>query len=105
MNTQTTVHADQTPFTEAFAALPDRDALRLLKTLAERFSGCGYSFDKLEAGIEECAVCCAEDEGFRGDDLAYRYLSAPDRFGPAYASKVMVRLTDAAFHGEGVYGG
>ena len=80
----------QERFTEAFDRLSDRDALRLLKALAKRFSGCGYSYDKLEAGIEECAVCCAEDEGFRGDDLAHRYLEEPTRFGPSYTAHVMV---------------
>ncbi len=92
MNAYTPTVSDTTPFQEAFDALPDREALRLLKRLVERFSGCGYSYDKLEAGIEQCAVCCAEDEGYRGDDLARRYLEDPTRFGPSYAANVMVSL-------------
>ena len=99
MNQHTTVQVDQVPFTEAFGKLSDREALRLLKALAERFSGCGYSYDKLEAGIEECAVCCAEDEGFRGSDLAHRYLEAPTRFSP-FERVPMVNVTGAAFYGE-----
>jgi hypothetical protein len=90
MNAQTKIEAPETRFMDAYNALSDREALRLLKQMAERFSGCGYSYDKLEAGIEQCAVCCAEDEGWRGDDLAYRYLESQTRFGPSYTAHVMV---------------
>jgi len=80
-----------TEIAAAYDKLSDRDALRLLAKMADRFSGCGYAYDKLEAGIEDCAAALAEDEGYRPDrfsvnhraELADRYLSDPVAFGRA----------------------
>lgn len=94
MNAQSKIEAAaEQPFVEAFNALPDRDALRLLATLAKRFSGCGYAYDRLDAGIEQCATELAEQEGFTGDDLANRYLESPTRFGPSFELAPVVRLS------------
>jgi hypothetical protein len=105
MNAHTTPQADERPFVEAFEELPDRAALRLLKRLAQRFSGLSYGFDKIDHGIDLIAIDLAEDEGWRGDDLADRYLSNPDRFGPAFERAPMVPISGASWHAGGRFGG
>jgi hypothetical protein len=64
------------PFVTALAALPDRVALQLFAQLAhERFSSNGHAYDRVEDAIRGLAAEMAADEGFRGDDLASRYLA------------------------------
>jgi hypothetical protein len=79
------------PFLTAFNALPERDALRLLDKLADRFS---YSTgaDDIYHAIRLIAHDAAEEEGWRGDDLAERYLAA-DRFAYRDAFVPTVTLT------------
>lgn len=105
MTIQTPIEAAKQPFTEAYYQLSDREALRLLKALADRFSGLGYAYDRMDAGIEACATELAEQEGYRGDDLVHRYLHNPDRFGPRYNSVVMVNISGAQMHKGGLCGG
>jgi len=61
------------PFITAFNALPDREALRLFQMMAHRFS---YSrgHDQIYDGILTVAFDSADNEGWRGGDLAARYL-------------------------------
>jgi len=79
------------PFIDAFNALSDRDALRLFEQLADRFSG-SRGHDHVYAGIRGIARDFADWEGWRGDDLAARYLEDPTRFGPSYLKAPIVRV-------------
>lgn len=83
MNAHSTI-APVVDWLEVYSRLPDREALQLLKMMAERFSGVGYGYDKVDHGIDLIAIDLAEDDGWRGDDLADRYLASPSRFGPGY---------------------
>lgn len=93
------------PDLTAYNALPDREALRLLQKMAERFSGCD-AYDAAESAIHSIAAQLAEEEGFRPDrysmnpeaELGDRYLRAPMSFAPEF------ELTGARFFGD-VFGG
>jgi len=70
--------------------------------MAQRFSGCGYAFDRIDAGIEACAAELAEADGWRADrysmnverELADRYLEAPR--GASYTAIPTIPLQPAA---------
>ncbi len=83
----------------AYNALPDREALRLLQKMAERFSGCD-AYDNPEGAIRSIAAQLAEDEGFRADrylmnpqaELADWYLRPAPVFGPDYELAPVLRV-------------
>jgi len=81
------------PFIEAFNALSDQQALRLFQQMAYRFSW-SHGHDKIHDGILTIAFDSAQDEGWRGDDLAARYLEDPTRFGSSYLKAPTVRLIE-----------
>ncbi|KKC25797.1 hypothetical protein [Sphingomonas sp. SRS2] len=91
------IPAQELPYMEAFDALSDREALRLIKRQLQRFSGCSIGYDKADYGVDLIAVDLAEQEDWRGEDLAARYL-ADTRIPPAYERHVMV--SGAAFYGK-----
>lgn len=64
------------PFITAFRALNTRDQLRLFSQLAYEFSF-SRGHDRIHDAIREIAFDAAQDEGWRGDDLAARYLDDP----------------------------
>ena len=78
--------------------MSDRDALRMLKAMAQRFSGESYAFDDLDAAIDRLAHQMAEAEGFRGEEIGVRYLSAPTKFGPSFEKDL--NLSGAQFYGS-----
>lgn len=98
MNITPILAPDHERFTSAFDKLSDRDALRLLRTLAGRFSGYSYGFDQIDSGIERVAVDLAQEDGWLSDqyslsperDLADRFLSGPSSFQPSFELAVMV---------------
>lgn len=79
------------PFIDAFNALSDQQALRLFQQMAYRFSW-SHGHDKIHDGILTIAFDSADAEGYRGDDLAARYLEDPTRFGPSYQRAPMVLI-------------
>lgn len=83
----------ETPFIDAFNALSDQQALRLFQQMAYRFSW-SHGHDKIHDGILTIAFDSADNEGWRGDDLAARYLEDPTRFGPKYLKGPTVRLIE-----------
>lgn len=83
--------AAEVPFITAFNALPDREALRLFQMMAHRFSH-SRGHDQIYDGILTVAFDSADNEGFRGDDLAARYLEAPTRFGPSFGRPVLLTI-------------
>ncbi len=68
------LHAEQ-PFAEAFAALTEREQLRLFKQLADKLHSGSRGYDLIQDGIRELAHDLADWSGFQGDDLAERYLA------------------------------
>ena len=64
------------PIITAFQALNTRQQLRLFNQLADQFSF-SRGHDQIHGAIETIAFDAAEDEGYRGDDLAARYLADP----------------------------
>jgi len=79
------------PFLIAFDDLSDRDALRLFEQLAERFSF-SRGHDRIHSAIRTIAYDAAQDAGWRGEDLAERYLEA-DRHTGRIQSAPAVSLT------------
>jgi hypothetical protein len=64
------------PFLSAFQALSTREQLRLFEQLSNEFSF-SRGHDRIHDAIRAIAQDAAEDDGWRGDDLAARYLEDP----------------------------